>query len=340
MDQKNYQTDINGQKVNKIVLDPTHDFSSLGLPDEALALLQNIKTVSSTPKKSEETTQSPLPQEAQELLGTMKEKERKDSSDKYKAITPNIPKLVFVDGKFVAPPDFLPPIHRKDINTKEETQEKENVYQPVIQNKELPKVETKKEEIPNISVVTPIAHEHEKATKIEEEKKESEPISLSSITNMVSLSDLVSNNNSNVSVSSTNNYTSKEKDQALVRGLTVHEEGMFLGIILGSTDKNTVINIMKDYSKVNYNLDCRDSILDYNDISVTIYFEDNIADMFEFGKKFKGHTSKGIAIGAKLEKAIELYGAPKMKSPKGAVWSGFKVFCLDGEITSIKVQKS
>lgn len=337
MDQSNYQDDINGQKVNKIVLDPAHDFASLGLPAEALALLQNIKTVSSEPAKKNVTLDSSskdsstlgIHDESQMLLQSIKEKERKEQSDKYKSSSANtIPKLIFVDGKFIVPPELMP----QENKVKEEVKQKELVSN----NKNLSStVEIKKQDVSNLSIVTPASSE-----KLKPEVS-NQPVNLSSIANVMSLSDLIGNtSNSGVSVSSTNNYTSKDKEQALVRGLTVHEEGMFLGIILGGSDKNFVIKTMEEYSKVKFNPEGGDSILEFDDISVTIYFENNIADMFEFGKKFKGHTSKGLSIGSQLDKAIEIYGNPTMKSPRGAVWKGFKVFCQDGEITSIKVQRS
>jgi hypothetical protein len=331
MDQINYQDDINGQKVNKIVLDPAHDFGALGLPAEALALLQNIKTVSSEPAKKSITLDSSvkdvsslgIPDEAQMLLHSIKEKERKEQSDKYKSSSTNaIPKLIFVDGKFIVPPELA---HKE---TKSET--------PTINNRDFTStIEVKKQDISNVSIVTPTSDETHTHSNV------SQPMSLNPLDNIMSLSDLINNtSNSGVSVSSTNNYTNRDKEQALVKGLTVHEEGMFLGIILGGSDKNFVIKTMEEYSSVKFNPDGGDSILEFDDISVTIYFEDNIADMFEFGKKFKGHTSKGLSIGSPLDKAIEIYGNPTMKSPRGAVWKGFKVFCQDGEITSIKVQRS
>jgi hypothetical protein len=59
----------------------------------------------------------------------------------------------------------------------------------------------------------------------------------------------------------------------------------------------------------------------------------------QFGDFYKGTTSKGLKIGDSVEKAIELYGAPRMKTPKGAIWPSFGVFCKHEHICTIRLQK-
>lgn len=143
-----------------------------------------------------------------------------------------------------------------------------------------------------------------------------------------------------INISQTTEYT-KEEASALVRSFNISEEGIFLGIIIGSTQKEAVIEIMGKHSDVKFDNSTTENILEFDDLSITAYFDDeNIVNQLEFGKKFRGNTSKGLRIGDNLEKAIELYGNPMMKSPKGAVWKGLKVFFTDGEITSIKIQKA
>ncbi len=143
-----------------------------------------------------------------------------------------------------------------------------------------------------------------------------------------------------INISETNQYSVTEAS-ALVRSFNISEEGMFLGIISGTTNKAQVIEILSKYSEHKYNQDTQESILIYDDISLTIYFDDeNITNQLDFGKSFRGNTNKGLRIGDTVEKAIELYGPPAMKSPKGAIWKNLKVFCTDGSITSIKIQKA
>lgn len=147
-------------------------------------------------------------------------------------------------------------------------------------------------------------------------------------------------NNVARNISSTNQYSPSEAS-ALVRSFNISEEGMFLGIIIGSTNKAKVIEILSKYSDHKYKEDTNESILIYDDISLTVYFDDeNIANQLDFGKSFRGSTNKGLRIGDTIDRAIELYGTPAMKSPKGAIWKNLKVFCNDGHIVSIKVQKA
>lgn len=141
-------------------------------------------------------------------------------------------------------------------------------------------------------------------------------------------------------ISNTNEYSASEAS-ALVRSFNISEEGMFLGIIIGSTERSKVIEILSKYSEHKYKEDTNESILIYDDISLTVYFDDeNITNQLDFGKNFKGTTNKGLRIGDTVEKAIELYGPPAMKSPKGAIWKNLKVFCNEGRIISIKIQKA
>lgn len=142
-----------------------------------------------------------------------------------------------------------------------------------------------------------------------------------------------------INISKTSEYT-KEEANALVRSFNINEEGMFLGIVLGSSDKSRVLEIMGKHSDIKYDSSTTENILDFEDLSIIAYFDDeNIINQLEFGKNFRGNTSKGLKIGDTLEKATELYGNPMMKSPKGAVWKGLKVFFTNGEISSIKIQK-
>lgn len=142
-----------------------------------------------------------------------------------------------------------------------------------------------------------------------------------------------------INISQTNQFTADEAT-ALVRSFNISEEGVFLGIIMGSTSKSQAIEILSKYSNMKYQPDTTEAILAYDDISITVYFDDeNIVNQLEFSKNFRGNTSKGLKIGDTVETAIALYGNPTMKSPKGAFWKNLKVFCTDGYITSIKIQR-
>lgn len=130
------------------------------------------------------------------------------------------------------------------------------------------------------------------------------------------------------------------QEKALVKIKPIYEEGSFSGIIIGKSTKEDVIKIMGELSKDIYDISSHDPIHFYNDISVKIFFNDQwLVSEIEFGKEFEGNTHKGLRIGDSLARAIELYGPPRMKSARGAMWEKFKVFCdEDGYIAMIKLQ--
>lgn len=123
-----------------------------------------------------------------------------------------------------------------------------------------------------------------------------------------------------------------------MKKLTIYESGVALGISTGQTSKKEVMEIMKNYSKFSFSEN--DMIHEYSDIAVNVYFSDeDIVSEIKFLERYKGKTSKGLSINDTVERAIEIYGQPKMKSPKGAIWDKFAVFCDRNIITSIRVQK-
>ncbi|MFN8674719.1 MAG: hypothetical protein U0457_21885 [Candidatus Sericytochromatia bacterium] len=123
-----------------------------------------------------------------------------------------------------------------------------------------------------------------------------------------------------------------------IKKLTIFESGVALGIVTGQTTKKEVIDIMKNYSKFNFTEN--DYIHEYSDIAVSVFFSDEgyVSEM-KFTDRYRGKTSKGLGINDHVSKAIELYGQPKMKSPKGAIWDKFAVFCDKEIIISIRIQK-
>ncbi|MFN4152167.1 MAG: response regulator, partial [Candidatus Sericytochromatia bacterium] len=91
----------------------------------------------------------------------------------------------------------------------------------------------------------------------------------------------------------------------------IYEEGVALEIVLGKTTKEEAIEIMKKYSSEDFLTKTMSKILMYQDISLSILFNDeSIVSEMRFGKNYKGSTSKGIQIGDSIKKAFELYGEP------------------------------
>lgn len=127
-------------------------------------------------------------------------------------------------------------------------------------------------------------------------------------------------------------------EQDPIKKLTIFESGVALGITVGLTTKKEVIESMKKHSKLSFTES--DYLHEYTDTSISVFFnDDGVVSEMKFMERYKGKTSKGLAIGDLVDKAIQIYGQPKMKSPKGAIWKGFAVFCDRNVITSIRVQK-
>lgn len=124
-----------------------------------------------------------------------------------------------------------------------------------------------------------------------------------------------------------------------IEEFTIYESGVALGIVVGNTTKEEVFAIMKKYSKISFALNDSIPIHYYSDIFLYVFYDDEgIVQELKFVNDYKGKTSKGLKLGDSIEKAIEIYNQPKMKSPKGAVWDRFAVFCDYNIINSIRIQ--
>lgn len=122
-----------------------------------------------------------------------------------------------------------------------------------------------------------------------------------------------------------------------VKKLFIDESGVALGIIVGSTKKEEVFELMRNFTQT---VPTDDGILFfYSDLSLTIFFDDDIVSEMKFGTHYKGSTTKGLSIGDTVDRAIEIYGQPKLKSPRGAIWNKFSIFSEKNIVTSIRIQK-
>lgn len=108
------------------------------------------------------------------------------------------------------------------------------------------------------------------------------------------------------------------------------ENYSILDLSVGKSSKSDVMETIKTLSKINYQKNIQESIFYYTDIGLTFYFDENeIINEIEIDEKYKKSTTKGLKINDKLERAIELYGNPRMKSAKGAIWSNFSILMRD-----------
>lgn len=108
------------------------------------------------------------------------------------------------------------------------------------------------------------------------------------------------------------------------------ENSTVIGLTVNKSTKNDVINEMKSMSKIDYNNNFQEAIFYYTDAGITFFFDENdVISEVEFDSKYKKTTSKDLKIGDTLEKAIEIYGPPRMKSAKGAIWNRFSILMED-----------
>lgn len=161
----------------------------------------------------------------------------------------------------------------------------------------------------------------------------------------------VDNSQNNISIVNSNNTQSRTIIQTIQQvgsvalladgtpDYTIDESGTALGITIGRTTRMEVINIMKNFSSIN-NTQTLAKQLNYDDVGLSITFNDQkIVKGLTFGKKYKGFTSNGLKIGDRLEKAIEIYGAPQYKTAYNAVWKEVALFCEEANIvSSIRLQ--
>lgn len=123
--------------------------------------------------------------------------------------------------------------------------------------------------------------------------------------------------------------------------LTIYEEGHTMSIYLNKTDRDEIQGIMSSYSHGGFNdLRSTNSKFIYDDISLTIFFNSkSFVSEMNFGERYKGKTSKGLAIGDTLDRAVEIYGEPKFRNFSNAIWDKISVFSEDSNtIDSIRLQ--
>jgi DNA-binding response OmpR family regulator len=127
-----------------------------------------------------------------------------------------------------------------------------------------------------------------------------------------------------------------------LKKLTIYEEGVALEIIIGKTKKEEAIEIMKKYSSEDFLSKTMSKILMYQDLSLSILFNDeSIVNEMRFGKNYTGSTYKGIKIGDNIKKGFELYGEPDLFTLKGAIWKKISLFTSDGHtISSIRIRNN
>lgn len=284
----------------------------MGLPDEVIQTLRGIKSEDFKNQKAQsEAKQAQLLSQQQSIKST---------------IPPGLAGMKFnpLTGGFNVPKELLDEINNTNnqaISHKENILNNQNISNNVVDFDHLIPTAKKEEIIPELPFEIPT-------------------MSLSDLVS--SMNSNISNETNNISVSETVNYSeneSKQVENALIRSMQISEEGVFLGIILNLTKKSEAIEILNKQCKTQFSNDYDDNIISYELDGINMYIEEDLVVQLEFKRGFEGSTVKGLKIGDNVEKALELYGKPVMKTPKGAVWKNFKVFYEKDIIHSIKIQR-
>lgn len=125
--------------------------------------------------------------------------------------------------------------------------------------------------------------------------------------------------------------TSRNRFEADIENCSV------LDLFVNLSTKQNVINTLKTISKVAYESKEQEPIFYFSDVGINFFFDENgVVNEIEMDERYRHQTTKGLKVGDSVEKAIELYGKPRMKSAKGAIWNNFSILLHDRE-NSIRV---
>ncbi len=107
----------------------------------------------------------------------------------------------------------------------------------------------------------------------------------------------------------------------------INEEGEFAGVIIGKSTKEDIINSFTKYN-IFYNMMKSSEInLIYDDVGILSNITENgVVEEITFNLPFKGSTKKGLKLGDKLDKAVDIYGKPEFINDNCAVWTKMSVF--------------
>ena len=118
----------------------------------------------------------------------------------------------------------------------------------------------------------------------------------------------------------------------------IDEVGSVFGLQINHSKKMEVITKMK---KKNKNGQIEDKFVKFDELGITFYFDElGILDEITFSYPFLGATKKGLRIQDDVEKAISLYGKPKMRTFSGVIWSKVAVFLNDDQVTTIRLRSN
>lgn len=131
---------------------------------------------------------------------------------------------------------------------------------------------------------------------------------------------------------------SNQKIDSKEKSFVIYEENQsVLDMKINKTSKTEALELLKDY---NCNSNVSPKLIICDTLSIILLFtDDGILSEVTFGSNYKGKTSKGIATGDTIEKAVEIYGVPTLSSDKVVIWNNFAVFHQNNNtISSMRIR--
>lgn len=114
----------------------------------------------------------------------------------------------------------------------------------------------------------------------------------------------------------------------------------FLGNKIGVSTKKDVLDSLKKINMANINHEENEDSerIHCVDLGVTFdFYDNNILKNILFSTKFAYSTSKGLKIDDSINKAIKIYGKPKMRTSSAAVWKNQTIFIIENKVYSILI---
>jgi CheY-like chemotaxis protein len=111
-----------------------------------------------------------------------------------------------------------------------------------------------------------------------------------------------------------------------VSGFNNYESGIVTLINIGKTARKEVIEIMKNFSSLDYSGQLTKPLYIYAHLSLSIRFDvmGKVQEL-NFGSRYKGKVVNGLSIGDTVAMAAKVLGAPNYSSEKGVLWDNVAV---------------
>lgn len=143
----------------------------------------------------------------------------------------------------------------------------------------------------------------------------------------------------NISIIKMNSISKKNESvnfQSLRSQKLNEVEKSVFGLIINKSSKEDVKLVLESISGSRFSSESN-SFKEYiEELGIMFYYNhDGFIEQIEINNKFNGETLKGLRAGFSMEKAVELYGEPMIRSLVKAMWRDFSVFIKDEVITSI-----